>query len=170
MIKQLTYTNEQAEDLLYREAELLDSCDFEAWLDLYTEDCLYWIPLTPDQTDPSSSPSHVSDSREALAARVLRLKDPANLPQQPPSRCSRLLGRVQLLAEAQTPAGAELGTKTTFHLVECVPYFDSEDGQRIFAGTLTHGFLVADGNLKIHSKRIDLLNSDKGMHGFSIII
>lgn len=34
----------QAEALLYREARLLDMQDFQGWLDLYTEDVLYWVP------------------------------------------------------------------------------------------------------------------------------
>ena len=32
-------------EFLYREAELLDERRFEEWLDLFTEDAHYWMPL-----------------------------------------------------------------------------------------------------------------------------
>ena len=31
-------------DLLYLEADLLDRREWERWADLYTEDCVYWVP------------------------------------------------------------------------------------------------------------------------------
>jgi len=162
-----TSIGDAVEELLHREAELLDLGDLDAWLDLYAAECLYWIPLTPTQTDPNASPSHVYDTRDTLAARILRLQDPTNFPQQPPSRSSRLLGRIKRM---DRPANAEIGVKMPFHLIECLPHQETDDGQRVFAGTLTFGLVTESKTLKIRSKRIDLLNSDKGLHGVSIII
>ena len=34
-------------ELLAREAHLLDDRDYEGWLELFTEDCLYWMPVDP---------------------------------------------------------------------------------------------------------------------------
>src|SRR5207237_4759690 len=36
---------EEVEDLLYREAELLDERRYEEWLDLFTDDVQYWMPM-----------------------------------------------------------------------------------------------------------------------------
>lgn len=36
---------EEIEELLYREAELLDERRYEDWLDLFTEDARYWMPM-----------------------------------------------------------------------------------------------------------------------------
>ena len=36
---------EEIEQLLYREAELLDARRYEDWLDLFTEDTRYWMPM-----------------------------------------------------------------------------------------------------------------------------
>ena len=33
---------QEIEDVLYREAELLDKRRYEEWLDLFTEDARYW--------------------------------------------------------------------------------------------------------------------------------
>ena len=39
---------------LYHEARLLDTGQLEAWLDLFTEDATYWVPLERGQKDPPS--------------------------------------------------------------------------------------------------------------------
>ena len=40
------------EQFLYDEADLLDRPDLDAWIDLYTEDGTYWMPVDEDQSDP----------------------------------------------------------------------------------------------------------------------
>ena len=37
-------TTPQAEAFLYREALLLDEGDYDAWLDLFTRDAVFWMP------------------------------------------------------------------------------------------------------------------------------
>ena len=36
---------QEVEDFLYHEAELLDERRYEEWLDLFTEDVHYWMPM-----------------------------------------------------------------------------------------------------------------------------
>ncbi len=43
-LKRLLLTQEISE-FLYTEAELLDERYFDQWLDLFTEDAQYWMPL-----------------------------------------------------------------------------------------------------------------------------
>ncbi|HXG18480.1 MAG TPA: hypothetical protein VNN62_05335 [Methylomirabilota bacterium] len=43
---------EECEQLLIREARLIDDGEFTQWLDLFTRECLYWIPTTPGGGDP----------------------------------------------------------------------------------------------------------------------
>ena len=42
----------EIELLLYRETEFLDLGLYDRWLELFCEDCTYWVPASPDQTDP----------------------------------------------------------------------------------------------------------------------
>ncbi|MEL0083454.1 MAG: aromatic-ring-hydroxylating dioxygenase subunit beta, partial [Gammaproteobacteria bacterium] len=35
-------------DFLFEEADLLDRRDWDGWLDLYEEECLFWIPAWED--------------------------------------------------------------------------------------------------------------------------
>ncbi|MEM8564664.1 MAG: aromatic-ring-hydroxylating dioxygenase subunit beta [Pseudomonadota bacterium] len=59
--------------LLYFEARLLDQKRYEQWLDLYTDDAIYWIPYD-DTADVRSHINLVFDDRRRLEDRVLRQK------------------------------------------------------------------------------------------------
>jgi benzoate/toluate 1,2-dioxygenase beta subunit len=63
-----------AEALIHREARLLDLADWDAWLALYTEDCEYWVPLAPDQTDPKRQVSLFFEDRILMETRIRRLR------------------------------------------------------------------------------------------------
>ena len=43
---------DEAMQLLAREARYLDAHDYEAWLSLFTLECIYWVPGTPQRGDP----------------------------------------------------------------------------------------------------------------------
>jgi 3-phenylpropionate/cinnamic acid dioxygenase small subunit len=45
-----TISRAAAEELLFHEARLIDDRRLEEWLQLYTEDALYWVPI--DETAP----------------------------------------------------------------------------------------------------------------------
>lgn len=152
------------------EALLLDERRFDEWLELFTDDGWYWIPLIPGQQGPLDGPSHLYETKDALLARVYRLKDPQNLPQQPPSRCSRIMGRPFLVERGPSGAPAHAVVRTPFHLVESRPHHDADEGLRHFAGTITYGLVGSGDSRKIRWRRVDLVNSEKGMHGISILI
>lgn len=62
------------EELLRREAHLLDDRRFREWLDLFTDDAEYVIPLneaTQGDVPPAGHPI-VKDSKEMLLARVMK--------------------------------------------------------------------------------------------------
>ena len=54
------------------EAQLLDEERFAEWLDLFTDDARYWIPIAPGQTEDRKSTrlnsSHVSEFRMPSSA------------------------------------------------------------------------------------------------------
>ena len=45
-----------AQDLLYREALLIDTQRFGEWLDLFTPDVEFWMPAWRDETTPTQDP------------------------------------------------------------------------------------------------------------------
>src|SRR5262245_7782653 len=41
----------EIEQLLYRQSELLDAKAWQDYIDLFTDDGVYWMPVTPEQTE-----------------------------------------------------------------------------------------------------------------------
>lgn len=64
----------EIEELLRREAHLLDERRFREWLDLFTEDAVYVIPLTEAVQGDVAPAGHpiVRDTKEMLLARVMK--------------------------------------------------------------------------------------------------
>ena len=82
------------EDYLYMEARLLDSGQFEKWMDLFTEDALYWVPAGRDDIDPSRHVSIIHDDKAQMAVRVKRLRSGFAFAQDPASRVHRLISNI----------------------------------------------------------------------------
>jgi 3-phenylpropionate/cinnamic acid dioxygenase small subunit len=83
--------------LLFHEAELLDDRRFDEWLELFTEDAVYWIPQSPD-TDPRHDVQLLLDDRRRMHERVLRLSSGFAYSQDPASRTVHLVGNVVVLS------------------------------------------------------------------------
>ena len=87
---------EIADDLLAREAMLLDRRDWDGWLALYAEDCVFWVPAWREDDTPVEDPdrevSHIyHDSREGLEERVLRLRTQRSVTTMPLWRTAHLV-------------------------------------------------------------------------------
>lgn len=48
---------EEVRDLLALEADLLDRKRWREWLDLYLEDCVYWVPAWIDEETTGTTPN-----------------------------------------------------------------------------------------------------------------
>src|SRR5205814_5944535 len=83
------------EGFLYHEAQLLDERRFEEWLELFTDDALYWVP-EGEEEDPVRRVSIAYDDRRRLHERVLRLQSGFAYAQDPPSRTCHLVGNVRV--------------------------------------------------------------------------
>jgi 3-phenylpropionate/cinnamic acid dioxygenase small subunit len=88
-------TRQEAEDFLYQEARLLDQRRFEEWLDLFTNDGIYWIPIA-DDTDPEQEPSILYDDSPLRAQRVFQLLHQPHYAQMPPSRTVHVISNVEV--------------------------------------------------------------------------
>jgi len=86
----------EVEQFLYREARLLDTGQFEAWLGLFTPDAIYWAPAGSEHIDPARHVSIIHDDMAALGKRVKRLLSGHAYAQEPASRIHRLVSNVEL--------------------------------------------------------------------------
>src|SRR5262249_58714072 len=76
-------TRQEAEDFLAEEARLLDERCFEEWLDLFTEDGIYWMPIAED-SDPTKQTSILYDDDALRRVRVHPLLHERDFAPQPP--------------------------------------------------------------------------------------
>ena len=115
------------------EAADLDEGRFEDWLDLFTDDGWYWVPIAPDQDNPRDTVSLIYDDRRLLETRVRRLVHPGAHAQTPASRTSRIIANVTEddgPADGADKAGADFVVRSKFQMIEY-----RRDAQRLFAGT-----------------------------------
>src|SRR4029453_3501719 len=98
MLSAATVARAEVEDLLYHEAELLDSWRLDDWLALLTEDATYYVPPNDKPDADHRYPLFtVADDIVRLRERVIRLKDPNCHAEFPPSRTRRLITNVRLV-------------------------------------------------------------------------
>lgn len=89
-------TRADVEDLLYEEAARIDDRRLDEWLELFTHDARYWLPMGIE--DPVHEPSLVRDDRGRMEERVFRLLETSAHAQMPPSRTQHDVTNVRLLS------------------------------------------------------------------------
>lgn len=111
----------EVEQFLYGEARLLDERRFREWLDLWTEDARYWMPvrsaripkgskamviLNPDGYDDEELAkdgelAYFDETKETLVLRIQRLETGMAWAEIPPSRTRRMISNI----EVERPGG-----------------------------------------------------------------
>jgi 3-phenylpropionate/cinnamic acid dioxygenase small subunit len=156
-----TLSRAEAEDLLYREARLLDDRRYADWIAMLTEDAIYWIPTNGDGGDPKRTISLVYDDMTRLRDRLARLDSGIAHAQSPPSMTKRLISNVQLEQSADNVAAVH----SAFIMYEL-----RRGKERVFAGRYEHRFRLEDGHWKIAAKKIILANNDEVIDNLTFIV
>ena len=154
---------ERFELFLIHEGRLLDDRRFEEWMELFTEDGLYWIPSTPDQADPYKIASLFFDDRELMKTRIDRLRHPRIHIQTPPSRTNHMVSNV-IVEEADEAAGTYL-VSSSMLMSEC-----RLDIQRHFTGRQFHRLERVGDSFRIRLKRVHLINCDSPFEAMAVPI
>lgn len=112
------------EEFLYREAELLDERRYEEWLDLFTEDVHYWMPMRrnvprdePERefTRSGADVNWFDEGKDTLTRRVRQILTGVHWAEEPPSRICHLVTNVQVLrARPGGPVPTEVEVKSRF--------------------------------------------------------
>jgi benzoate/toluate 1,2-dioxygenase subunit beta len=148
------------EQFLYHEARLLDTQRFEEWLELFTDDATYWVPLEQNQKDPVETSSIIHDDRTLLELRVRQARHPRAHARQPLARTVHQVGNVTVSA-----AGAgDLTVDSTLQLIE----FRNER-QRLYGALVQHRLRRAGESFRIAHKRVDLVNSEGELDGIAVL-
>ena len=149
------------EQFLYHEARLLDLQRYEEWLELFTADATYWVPLEQGQKDPQETSSIIYDDRTLLELRVKQFRHPRAHARQPLARTVHQVGNVVPLGEAT----GELRIGSTLTVVEF-----RHEKQRLYGALVEHRLRREGGTFRIAHKRVDLVNSEGELDGIAILL
>ena len=115
---------EEIEGFLYHEAELLDERRYEEWLDLFTEDTHYFMPMRRnvphDATDreftrAGADVNWFDEGKDTLTRRVKQILTGIHWAEEPPSRICHMVSNVQIVTERLAgPAPDEVAVKSRF--------------------------------------------------------
>jgi biphenyl 2,3-dioxygenase beta subunit len=145
----------EVEQFLYREAELLDARRFDEWLELFTDDAHYSMPLRynrdrREEASDESGPEELSmfdDDKPFLAARIRRLHTGRAWAEDPPSRTRHLVTNVRI-----EDAGADLMVRSNF-IVYRNRLADEVD---LYAGSREDLLRRVEGRLRIARRKVRL--------------
>jgi benzoate/toluate 1,2-dioxygenase beta subunit len=148
------------EQFLYHEARLLDTGQLEAWLELFTDDATYWLPLEREQKDPVETSSIIHDDRTLLELRVKQARHPRAHARLPLARTVHQVGNIIVLKET----ASEMLVASTLNLVEW-----RQEKQRVWGALVEHRLRRAGESFKIAHKRVDLVSSEGELDGIAIL-
>ena len=148
--------------LVEREARLLDRLDFDPWLAMYSPECIYWVPSTPDGGDPRREISISFDDRRRMEDRIYRLRTGYAWSQAPKSRTVRMISNVEVFKAAD--ANKRM-VRSNFLIGEFRP-----DGVRYLTGWCGHRFVEEGGRWLIEVRQVNLIDCDQNLRNPSIVI
>ena len=136
--------------LLVQQAAMLDARRWNQWMELFTDDGVYWMPAAPEQTDWASQASIFAEDKLLMEVRANRLLHPNAWSQAAQWATHHLIGTVIV---EQASAGA-LSTYTPFQMMEV-----RRDKVRHFGGSYRHHWVQEGGQWKIRLQRVDMFNA-----------
>jgi len=148
--------------LIEKEARLLDQLRFDEWLAMYSPECVYWVPGTPEAGDPRREIAISFDDRRRMEDRIYRLRTGYAWSQAPKSRTVRMVSNVEVFAAKE---GAARMVRSNYLISEF-----RVDGTRILSGWCGHRFVQRGGRWEIEVRQVNLIDCDQNLRNPSIII
>jgi 3-phenylpropionate/cinnamic acid dioxygenase small subunit len=140
----------RVEQFLYRQAELLDGKDWQAWIDLFTPEGVYWMPPEPSHTTWEGMPAIFAEDRNLMVVRMKRILHPDAWSQRPLWETNHVVSNVVVEKEAKD----EVVVRSRFHMLEL-----RRDDVRHFAGRYRHTLKKTAKGLAIKLQRVDMANA-----------
>jgi 3-phenylpropionate/cinnamic acid dioxygenase small subunit len=106
---------QEIEQFLYREARMLDERKFNEWLELFTDDIRYWMPVMSTvergqrEVATGRELAHFDDNKVTLGIRVKRLYTGSAHAEEPQSRTRHFVSNVEVIEN-----GNELTVNSNF--------------------------------------------------------
>jgi 3-phenylpropionate/cinnamic acid dioxygenase small subunit len=157
----MSYLNliREIEDLLYAEADLLDERRYNEWLELFTDDVRYWMPLRKNvrwhdreaDTSPQDEVGWLDDDKETLIKRVKQLETGIHWAEEPLSRVSHAITNIRMAEKVDAlDEGQSLTVKSHFFVYRN----RLEDETDLLVGRREDTLRRVNGELKIARRKI----------------
>jgi benzoate/toluate 1,2-dioxygenase beta subunit len=140
----------------------LDQLRFDEWLAMYSPECIYWVPGTPEAGDPRREIAISFDDRRRMEDRIYRLHTGYAWSQAPKSRTVRMISNTELFATNQSSVRM---VRSNFLISEF-----RVDGTRFLSGWCGHRFVFNAGGWKIRVRQVNLIDCDQNLRNPSIVI
>ncbi len=149
------------ERFVYLEAKLLDERRYPEWVDLFTDDGVYWVPSGHDGP-PEQSVALVYDNAARLRERLTRMGSRAFWAQQPPTETTRLVGNVLVEADAES----------TDIRVECrlILALLRRHRQALLSGVVRYRLQRQGDGFRIREKVVTLQQRDEAFDNLTFLI
>jgi benzoate/toluate 1,2-dioxygenase beta subunit len=159
----MSVTRSEIENFLYREARLLDTQQFEEWLELFTDDAVYWVPAGRDNIDPKKHISIIYDDKAAMRTRVKRLRSGLAYAQDPASKVNRLISNVELLSFDESSKTQNVTCMML--LVELARH-----RQTMHTARCEFALVSNEGSWRVRSKKVNLLKNNEILENTPFLI
>jgi 3-phenylpropionate/cinnamic acid dioxygenase small subunit len=141
---------QQVEQFLFYQAELLDTKNWRAYIDMFAEEGVYWMPARLEQTEWLDSASIFAEDRQLMSVRMGRITHPNAWSQAPLWETNHVLGSVVIEELTET----RIRVRSRFQVLEL-----RRDQLRSLAGAYRHTLLRHGEEFKIELQRVDLMNA-----------
>lgn len=147
----------EMQQFLFREARLIDERRFKDWIELFTDDLLYWAPILTNRVgrapkmeiEKFGESAHFEDGKVSLANRVKRFDTGMAWAEIPPSRTRHLVSNVEV---EPIEGKEELLVRSVFLVYRS----HLENDQEIYAGARRDTLRRENGGWKIARREIYL--------------
>lgn len=143
------------------EADMLDFDEYQAWLNLWTDNGVYVVPIDPKETDFANTLNFAYDKADMRKLRVARLESGEAVSTQTTDKTVRAMSRFRILDSNDT----HVTVRCAMNLSEC-----RHGNLRSYPADVTYTLLKADNEFQIEEKVIRLQNSDAYLSSIGYIL
>lgn len=149
-------TRAEAEELLFREALLIDTQRYDEWLAMFTPDIEFWMPAWRSETETTTDPDRELSliyykGRRNLEDRVMRLTSGLSTASTPPPRVVHAISNVLVTAAGDDTAAVSA-------VFTCNRFDARMNRAECFFGRYEYRLRREGGEWRIAAKKITLLN------------
>ena len=141
---------QRVEQFLFFQSELLDGKHWNAYIDLFADEGVYWMPVTTEQTEWLDSPSIFAEDKPMMQVRMGRVTHPNAWSQAPQWGTSHGVSNVVI----ESHSDVEVVVRSRFQMMEL-----RRDQVRHFGGTYRHTLRRQGDDFAILLQRVDMVNA-----------